>query len=362
MFRIHMLDAGHGDCLWVEFGEDDAAPPKRILIDCGTLGTYRDHLKRKIADTVAEEGSVVFELFVVTHVDDDHIGGALRFLDDASQPDNGVEIREIWFNGFGHLDNKPRMLGGKQGEQLGELIDSGGWAWNEAFGTRAVMVPDDGPLPVVDVAGLRITLLSPDFAKLQKLKDKWEEEVEAAGLTPGQAFRDAPAVLPDGWLGDTDTGDVDEMARAGFSQDATEANGSSIAFLAEYAGVRVLFAADAHPSVLLDSAARAPLADDDLELDAFKLPHHGSRKNVSTPLLERFPARNYLVSTNGKRFKHPDATAISRVVVAAAGRKPCLHFNCPSDFNADWEDRARQRKHKYTTVYGEDSVGLVVEL
>lgn len=95
MFRIHMLAADHGDCLWVEYG--DTHSPKRILIDAGTVGAYTRSLAPKIQETVDTEGSCNFELFVVTHIDADHIGGAIEFLKQAA--DTGVSIKEIWFNG-----------------------------------------------------------------------------------------------------------------------------------------------------------------------------------------------------------------------------------------------------------------------
>ncbi|MBW8369025.1 MAG: hypothetical protein K0M70_14350 [Arenimonas sp.] len=359
-----MLHADHGDCLWVEYGEADAPSPKRILIDCGTERTYREHLKAKIEQTVAAEGGVRFELFVVTHVDSDHIGGALRFLDDCAAPDSGVDIGEVWFNGYKHLDNhSPYELGGAQGELLSELLLRSDWDWNTSFGTRAVMVPDEGDLPQVDVAGMRLTLLSPDFARLQKLKPEWAENARKNGLTAGGRLPEDEAVLNDGWLGEDQSGAVDDLAASVFIQDSAKANGSSIAFIAEYDGERVLFGADAHPSMLLQSARREPLADlETVELAAFKLPHHGSRKNVSVAMLERFPAAHYLVSTTGQQFMHPDAPAIARVVHTASGRGACLHFNCRSDYNVRWDDADCQDEYGYSAVYGEDGTGLVVEI
>ena len=38
MLRIEMLPAENGDCLWIEYGEENS--PHRILIDGGTHGTY----------------------------------------------------------------------------------------------------------------------------------------------------------------------------------------------------------------------------------------------------------------------------------------------------------------------------------
>ena len=355
MFTIHMLDAAHGDCLWVEYG--DPARPRRILIDTGPAATYTGSLKARIAEVVAAEGECVFELFVVTHIDDDHIGGALRFLDEMAV--NRVRIREVWFNGYHHLSNAtPDVLGAMQGEQLTELIRRSGVPWNRRFRHRAVMVPEDGPLKTVTVAGMALTVLSPSLERLQALEPVWEKTIRAAGLVPGKALRSRATVLAKGFLGD----DVEDLAATRFREDRTLPNGSSIAFLAEFEGTRVLFAADAHPGVLLQSLARAPFKGAAQPVDAFKLSHHGSAKNTSLDLLAAFPSTRYLVSTTGARFEHPDPPAIARVVTAAQGREATLYFNCESDFNRSWRHGPRQRRYGYDTEYGQPGQGLLVQL
>ena len=354
MFRIHMLAADHGDCLWVEYG--DSHPPKRILIDAGTVGTYPRSLAPKVKATVEAEGSCKFELFVVTHIDADHIGGAIEFLKQAGA--TGVSIKEIWFNGYFHLSNtSASVLGAKQGEMLTPLVQNGPWTWNKHFKNLAVMVPDSGKLPTFNIAGMKITLLSPTFDKLKKLKPKWEKEIEKAGLVPGHAF-ELNEVLPDGFLG----GKVEDWADTAFNEDTAEPNGSSIAFVAEYQGKRVLFGADALPGVLLGSLKRAPLGKDSLPLKAFKLPHHASKNNVSREMIAAFPAEHYLVSTNGQQFGHPDEEAIARILTVRKQSAKTLHFNCPSDFNSVWKSISHQNSWNYEARYGTSSDGLVVDL
>ncbi len=354
MFRIHMLAADHGDCLWVEYG--DINRPKRILIDAGTVGTYSRSLLPKIQETIKTEGSCKFELFVVTHIDADHIGGTIEFLKQAGGHD--VSIKEIWFNGYFHLSNtSPSVLGAKQAEMLTPLVQNGPWTWNKRFKDLAVMVPDAGKLPSFTISGMKITLLSPTFGKLQKLKPKWEKEVRKAGLVPGKAFK-LKDVLPDGFLG----GKVEDWADTVFKEDKAEPNGSSIAFIAEYEGKRVLFGADAHPSVLMESLQRAPLKADALPLSAFKLPHHASKNNVSRELIAAFPAKHYLVSTNGQQFNHPDEEAIARILTLDKKTAKTIHFNCPSDFNEVWKSKSYKNSWNYGAFYGTKVGGLVVNL
>ena len=48
MLKLEVLPAGHGDCLWIEYG--DSASPRYVLIDGGAKGTYKRALKPKLVD------------------------------------------------------------------------------------------------------------------------------------------------------------------------------------------------------------------------------------------------------------------------------------------------------------------------
>lgn len=353
MFDIRMLPADHGDCLWLTYG--DERDPRHILIDAGTPGTWPRLRTRLDVARAQRGGRLHFELFVVTHIDADHIGGAVKLLEECGPL--GITFGEVWFNGWHHLDNEtPDVLGPMQGEALTALIDSHDFAWNARFGRRAVMVPDTGPLPSHSYGGMKLTLLSPTFDKLQALKPEWEKEIVKAGLRPGAAFEVEDVEQASDQLGD----DVEAMAESTFDGDKTKPNGSSIAFLAEHEGKRAIFAADAHPEVLLASLQRGPLANDgSLDLDVFKISHHGSRKNTNRELIEALPARRYLISTNGKQFKHPNAEAIARIAVYGPRRK-ALDFNYRTEFNEEWDSASRKLDWGLTTRYGAGLEGLVI--
>src|SRR6266545_4956913 len=117
MLTLEMLPADQGDCLWIEY--TDAGQTRRILIDGGTPSTY-PRLKKRIEALPLPERR--FELFVVTHVDSDHIGGAVKLIDD---PADGLTFGDVWFNGFGHLPKPDDQLGAKQGEELTRMLVQG---------------------------------------------------------------------------------------------------------------------------------------------------------------------------------------------------------------------------------------------
>jgi beta-lactamase superfamily II metal-dependent hydrolase len=357
MFDIYMLPAAHGDCLWVEYGSK--ANPHRILIDCGPGATYAS-LKEKLQ--ALPEGQRDFELLVITHVDDDHIGGSLKLLSEIGNL--GVNFSDVWFNAYPHLERKailsgPDLLGAKQGEKLSELIVDSGIAWNRHFKGRAVVCDEYKSPPQVTLdGGMKITLLSPYWTELKKLKKAWIDECKKAELLPGGSVTESQI---DDTLGDES--DVDKLADSPFAPDTAAANGSSIAFLAEFQEVAVLFGADAYSPVLVRSLEKLGYsAEKRLWLDAFKAPHHGSGHNFSRDLMDLARTGKFLISTNGDRFKHPDKAAIARMVKY---NEPdaTLHFNYTSEFNRFWEKPSRQAKYRYQAVYPDAGrKGLLVRI
>lgn len=359
MFHVHLLPAAHGDSLILEYGP--AERPKRVLVDGGAEHSYKQ-LKAWIEKLPAAERR--FELLVVTHVDADHIGGVVRLLE---LDELGVRFDHVLFNGYAHLDADAQPpvddlehFGALQGERLSTQLLARRIPWNHAFRGGSVCVREDGNLPVIDVdGGLRLTVLGPTTDKLAKLEPEWERACEEAGIHPTLAL---PPYVEGDEIESMGALDVDALADAGFSEDRAAPNGSSISLLAEYRGKRLLLAADAHPSTLLPAIRRLARRKPRLALTAFKLPHHASKNNVSRELIESVTCANYLVSTNGAQFKHPDREAIARVV--KYGDENCtLHFNYRTKFNSMWDDALLQEDWSYRARYPEaDGSGLRLDM
>lgn len=372
MYTIEMLPASLGDCLWVEYG--DPGNPSRILIDGGTVGTI-DAIRAKIKAVAEQEGRCRLELVVVTHVDADHIEGIIKLLGEPSLP---VDVRDLWFNGNDHLPrpdagDEEDFLGGKQGDFLSALIRKRGLSWNEhPWNRKTVWVPSSGDLPTCRLpGGMDIVLLSPSYKQLLKLSREWEKELTAAGLLDWtdeeilEALVASRTLAPvDDFLGDDEAFlgeeiDVSAMVAAAKKHDGSAANGSSIAFVASFGGKSCLFSGDAYSEVLERGVERllAGSPERRLALDAFKVPHHGSRANVHDDLLARLDCRRFLVSTDGSRFKHPDAQAIARLVGGTwrvdhqSDRPVELHFNYRTEFNEKWDDAALRHRWNYQVAF-----------
>lgn len=354
MFRIEMLPAREGDCLVVTYGDNQA--PRRILIDGGRKATY-NYLRNYL--NALPENDRVFELMIITHVDRDHIEGILKLVRDPQIP---VSFRDIWFNGYHHLnDGEFEVFSPVQGEVLtAELVKRaqvGEWQWNGWFGDaykRAAVLPGDNrPLAVPLAGGMELILLSPSRIKLTELAPEWEEKCREAGLVAGAAAQD-PA--PEGFEF-LSAIDIDALAEEPFEADDSKPNGSSIAVLAQYAGKKALLAGDAHVDLLEASIDQLRDSDSPLEVDLFKLPHHGSRKNLSKSLLQSLRCKHYLVSTNGSYFDHPDPVAMSRLI-KYGGQDMHIWFNYSSTEARIWDVPSWRWDWSYTPHYpAADNVG-----
>jgi len=350
MFEIEMLPAREGDALWIRYG--NAQAPRQILIDGGRAGTYKD-IKDRLASLPESQRS--FELFVITHVDRDHIEGALKLLED---PDLDLTFKEVWFNGYDHLQSvELETFGAVQGERLTTAVLRRKERWNKAFNGAAVKVGAGGELPTIELeGGFTLTVLSPDAEKLEKLIPRWEKECRDAGLMPGIEARLEEVEDLERFGGRPN---VERLIGKPLNPDTETPNGSSIALLAEYRGKRVLLGADAHLDRMTASLEGLVGDDGRLALDAFKLPHHGSSGNVSQELLELVDCPRYLISTNGSYFQHPTAEAIARVLKFGGAAKT-LYFNYATDFTDVWGDEALQRGYDYVAEYPADTDGTLV--
>lgn len=358
MFRVEVLPARYGDCLWIEYGTE---PVRRVLIDGGAPGVYKRTLRPRLERLGADERT--FELLVITHVDYDHIKGILELAHDESV---GFHAKDVWFNGYRHLPSldQREVLAGKHGEELTDLLVKRGSSWNQrGFAGEAVVVPDEGDLPRIELdGGLSLTLLAPTIPTLADLRGDWEKSCQDIDLTPGELeaervagrFATLSAEAPP-----VERPDVASLLLDRFEEDHSTANGSSIAFVAEYEGRRVLFAGDAHPTTLVESITR--MGSGTLRLDACKLPHHGSRGSVSADLIRHLDCDRYVFSSNGDQFQHPHPQAVARVI-EYGGDTPELLFNYRSDETSIWDRDDLRAAHGYSTKFPDDDAdGITLE-
>jgi beta-lactamase superfamily II metal-dependent hydrolase len=360
-FAIEMLPADNGDCLWIEYG--DPFRPRRILIDCGAVSAARTLVSR--IESIGVPSERVFELFVLTHIDADHINGALPLFGNANLD---ARFEDIWFNGWHQVS---QFLSVKQGEDFSKLLEDPARSlpWNRAVTSKRdrhpapIVLPSDKPPPTFELpGGLRLTLLSPGAEQLKRLGREWRQAL--LELEPGKAMLGRRRPPPP--VADFVKFDLEALARKPVTKDTSVANGSSIALLAEFKEHAILLTGDAHADVLAKSITALQQArgrkNEKLKLDALKLSHHGSAGGTTVELLALLDCQRYLVSSNGNIFYHPDREAMARVILNG-GKRPTLYFNYRSPLNELWDAPTLKARYDYRTEYPpEGQAGLHVPL
>jgi hypothetical protein len=339
MIRLEALPAAHGDSLLLSWGKGRNV--HRMLIDGGPLGTYR-----VVHDRIAALGSKPnLEALIVTHIDGDHL-----------------RIGDVWFNGWPQLSAISDTQGADQGEMVGAMIQRDALPWNTPFKDGPVVrPPDDDKLDVISLPGdATATILGPGVGELRKLRKDWVKVLKQVGVRPGDAKGALERLTKRKSLAG-----IEDVQGGEAPLDNSTANGSSISFLFEHKGHSVLLTGDSHGDVLATGIRRL-LAERDqekLRVDIFKLPHHGSRANVTEDLLSLVETPNYVISTNGARYHHPDREAMLRVLQQKHEMRPTLWFNHESKTTLPWGSAANTKKFEYDAVFPDNAAaGAVLEV
>lgn len=362
--ELQFLPARQGDAIWIRWPEGDGT--RQILIDMGTEEIGRA-IRGRLENLAEPERA--FDLLVVTHVDRDHIGGVLTCLAEADEALAGLKFDDVWFNGWEHLDGGTvpapteeaalEGMGPAQGERLAHWLRE--QPWNEAFGRGPVV--RTSPLVSKRFGDLGLTILGPVQERLEDFKPVWKEEVEIAlekgsleHVSPGlESYgpRVAPVL--------ESRADLEELADERFRKDGSHANGSSIALLLDWKGRRVLLSGDAFADDLVQGLNDLP-GDKPVKLDAFKLPHHGSKKNIHDELIRSVDCARFVFSTDGTQFRHPDPVAVARVIRSSVRDKPTLCFNVRSKYSGWWDDPDWIDAFQYGIEYGDEEKGWTLSL
>lgn len=187
--KIKFLPAFNGDSILITF-MDNENQERNILIDGGTPKTYnfldKSKGKTKIEDLktilkkLRKKGNKI-DLLILTHIDEDHIGGLLRWFSlDKFAPDL---IGKIWFNSA-KLVAETLKIEIPEEELLEIEFEDGLFTgvsqaikFEEYIGKhnlwdRKLIKFDD----IYNLWGATLTILSPNELKLDALKSHWMKE------------------------------------------------------------------------------------------------------------------------------------------------------------------------------------------
>ncbi|MGR7995083.1 MBL fold metallo-hydrolase [Xanthobacter sp. ZOL 2024] len=345
--QIILFRASDGDCILVRC--IDGREAFNLLVDAGRTSTIA-RLKKFIYGLPDDERKI--DLFVVTHIDADHIAGAIALAKDT---EFARLVKAVWFNAAQHLPHETLPMSVGQGKTFAELIVKNGWAWNEPTGGDAIArKPELGPINLRVDGTVSVRLLGPLPSGLAALAEIWPlpegaDEPEDDEEEPSEVAMDIEPPP-----------DVEDLAGADYSADDTIPNQSSIAFVLSHGNRRVLIGTDSHAETLITSI------NEDfggrLEVDVATLPHHGSRRNTSPDLAERIVASTWTVSTQGGgKHLFPHGESIARILTRKEpGNHPCFVFNSDHREAWVWNDPGTKNAYGYSTLYPAKQEGWIV--
>jgi beta-lactamase superfamily II metal-dependent hydrolase len=348
--HLTMFQSAQGDCLLLS----DAANRARVLVDGGMPKSYRDHVANALGELRKKHKGL--DLIYVSHIDQDHIGGVLKLLDDEvawrvhdHQRANGnsghkppkvprpPKVGAIWHNAFheqiknnaGAIEDAlaataPVLLGAespqlrRQGALQSDLATSIkeaiqvsrrvgpnqlGIPLNQQAGGKLMMLRK-GQSPVA-IGGLSVTVIGPRAEHLKKLQNEWNDWLRD-NKERLKAIRQAARVDEDR-LGASDFERLLSAFRIqaeamGDPKKVTTPNVASLTLLVEEANQSLLLTGDARWQEVIEGleAAGRLQPGQSMAIDIVKVPHHGSEHNVGeTELLDRVVGTHYVFCGNG---------------------------------------------------------------
>jgi len=320
VLNLRIVQARYGDCLILGYGTQSA--PRYLLIDGGPKSVYQRHLRRVLEGIAAVHGKL--DLVILSHIDEDHIDGLLDLANDLlwerirGLPEL-IAFDALWHNSFsGTLgadisDRLERIFDRSglarsslphaakacrdiaQGDQLTRLAHSLNVPINPGFDGGGILTVEKSS-GAIKLGNLSLHIVGPTEANITELREAWqawleEQENRVLVLSPADA------------------------ERAVRSLDSSVPNLSSIMVLAEADGRRILLTGDGTSEYLEQGLRQAGLLGPGgtLHVDILKLPHHGSKRNITADFLQRITADRYVISASGKHG-HPHKNTLTWIV------------------------------------------------
>ncbi len=301
--EIKMLKAGNGDCI-VICHVDQEGKRHNVVIDGGAASAFHKGIENELKKINSEDEGI--ELMILTHADDDHIGGLIKFFEKNMNKD--INIKSVWYN-------SPRVMANifctdyDERNDLKLLQSSKDHSYKQAVSLEKMLEEKNlinkqliyCDIKPVQVGDMQLDILSPNIDQLDKLNRQWRKET--------YSDKDHARIMGDHLRS------IQDLLENRESRDTSIVNNSSIALLLTYKGESVLLLGDADPVTITESLRKRGYSKDNkISIKYTKLSHHGSKFNTSYDLLKIIKCSNYLISTNGSRHAHPDKETLAKII------------------------------------------------
>lgn len=287
--KIEVLKAYYGDCIFVTICYD--GKEYVIMIDGGLDETYQERRRRKAGPlqeklNVLKDAGKHIDLLIVTHVDYDHIGGVLKWFE-TDFPEDGF-VRKIWINDDvkivdpTDLNNNATHAASLQKQLAGHHM----------LHENQIVVGKEEPFEWG-----KIVVLAPNAGDHNKIAKKIAANLDNKENT--NYLKDIKKLVEEGWEPDG----------------VTPENDASIAILLHTNdGENDLFLGDANIDTVMLAIENLKDFEKPLHCKWVKLAHHGSKNNFKTGFLKLVDGENYIFSSNGDYYGHPDKEVAAELI------------------------------------------------
>ena len=369
-----MFSAEIGDSFLIEVGNSII---NHILIDCGTAKAW----KTNIYSTLIQICSAL-DLMVITHIDQDHIGGAIELF--SPKVPHSLIIKEIWFNGLNQIfldkleESTPRErqvlstiipplspagiyssdISFSQGVTLSAVLHDLSQPWNTSFQGKAIS--EQCPSIILDDS-VEITPILPRVKDLEALfvgfqnelrqresKIKFHNSPALRDAFERFCYNDRPIFIESQNISCCAKKDIPSLANTNVDSDRSLTNASSIGFVLKFQNHQALFLGDTIPEASIYALQHwEKQTGKILYFDVIKMPHHGSKRNCME-LLDYVDSSLFIISSNGIQYDHPSPETIAKIVFRPTRQTRHIIFNYPHSVFKQFDDMGLMKKYNYS--------------
>lgn len=330
--QIHFFSIGNGDAILIQ--KENNSAKTNILIDAGKEHNKLRYnkMRNEILSLLDNGKKGVLDLVIVTHSDDDHIGGFLNMVgDDKIEP----LIQKYIFHSENNISNyidqpylnkenypiSPTSTSSikssyKQDLELTQLLqESAKWDGKIYIAGNTICCNE-----------VKLTILSPTVEKLSILHDHWKKRKDEylKKLATGKSSSKQKCTFDYNIKFEDFDFDTIEI-----SEDNSAVNGASIAFVYEDENTIGLFLSDAHSSIIEQSLKSfVQVGNDRIKFDFVKLSHHGSKNNLTKELLNLIDCDRFIITANAnKSHCHPNKQTLAMITQHYGENKVKFYFS-----------------------------------
>lgn len=383
MMSIKLFPAEYGDCIMLSIGKGNQY---NILIDGGLSKTYQKYIKSEIQHIKEKRQKI--GLLVCTHMDNDHICGLIQVLKETN-PDF---IDNVWYNGFFQIVNsrfysqKENYFTDRDNKILDEIISQGVVSDSEQEigineGTSLGVLIEESKIPlnlVVEgraicselvenryeiATNIFITVLGPSKNNIIELENHWKKDMVSRNymfrvsdkIKLTEAFEYQIERIKSIYTNESfkicENEDLTKYIGDLSERDESIVNRSSISFILEYNKRKYLFLGD----TVIDNTILKNIENVvgfEYRFSAIKLPHHGSRYNITHDFISRYSADEYYCLTNSIKYGHPDLEVLATILCKDSKFKKLI-FNYPIDKAYFLNKEEWKEKYNYEVIIGD---------